>query len=100
MTASRGPVGCVTPPHPLLQAYTYWNWYNYLERRAASLGRRVLRINCDESPVCVYQGSGRGNVFPVQSRATKRKPHQNVPKGLQRTYVTLLAFVCDMTDGR
>lgn len=51
----------------------------------------MLRINFDETAVCLFQGAGRGNVF-----LAKNKPAvQNVPIGKRRTYLTHVAFVCD-----
>ena len=57
-------------------------------------GKQLLRINMDESAVCLFQGRGRGNVF------LKRYEPRTQPASLasQRTYLTLVAFVCDVPD--
>ena len=54
-------------------------------------GKMPLRINVDESSICVFQGGGKGAVFVKQAR-------QKVSKSQKRKNLTLLAFICDRPD--
>ena len=54
--------------------------------------KRVLRINMDETAVCLFQGHGRGNLFLTN---TERAAVQNVPRGKQRMFLTHVAFIRD-----
>lgn len=74
-----------------VKAVAAWQWYNYsCAGVAASAG--VLRINFDETAICLFQGAGRGNVFVRKSPAAMV---QNVTRGRTRTYLTHVAFLCD-----
>ena len=54
-------------------------------------GKAPLRINTDETSICIFQGSRKGAVFV-------KKAKQNVSKSKKRKNLTLLAFICDRTD--
>ena len=83
---------CVRQASPKAEAS--WHFFNHCEQRAATAGRRLLRLNLDESAVCLFQGGGRGNIF-----LAKHEPRvQQASLRAQRTYVTLVAFVCDDLD--
>jgi len=75
----------------LEQAHAVWQWWSYYATQVPD-GKRPLRINMDETAVCVFQGGGgKGNVFIHKTvRAVL-----NVARGPRRTYLTHLAFVCD-----
>ena len=45
-----------------------WQLYNYL-LTSIPAGKRVLRINLDETSICLFQGRVKGNVF-----VSKREP--------------------------
>ena len=96
--AARGAAkgGRKAPPRGPPEAAVFWQWNNYLESRAAYAGQQVLRINMDETPVCPYQGGGSGNKLLHGSTGEHTRPHRmQVPKGLSRTFITFLAFVCN-----
>ena len=76
--------------HDCGKAFAAWQWYNYCASRVPG-GKRILRLNMDETAVCLYQGARRGNVFI--SRATERIQHG--PLGARRTYLSHVAFICD-----
>ena len=59
-------------------------------------GKAVLRINVDETSVCLYQGDVKGTVF-VNKRKRPRggEPSQKASLALKRTCVTHIAFICD-----
>lgn len=79
-------------PLPLMRAKatTAWQWFNHLASRIPAC-KCALRINMDETSVCMWQGNARGNIF-VSKRCL---PTQNVPRSTCRQYMTHLAFVCD-----
>ena len=73
------------------EAIAAWQWWNSC-LADVSTGKRVLRINMDETAVCLFQGHGRGNLFLSN---TDRAAVQNVPRGKQRMFLTHVAFICD-----
>ena len=92
--SEKGAASC--PTRGSLEAAVFWSWNNYLETRAAYAGQQVLRINMDETPVCPFQGGGPGNILLERSTGDHTRPNRmQVPKGLCRTYLTYLAFVCN-----
>ena len=54
-------------------------------------GKTLLRVNLDETPICLFQGHVSGNIFLAKSTTTA----QNVPRWTRRAYLTHVAFVCD-----
>ena len=74
----------------ILEAAAFWQWANYCASRVPA-GRRQLRINFDETAVCLYQGHARGNIFLAKTDQTR----QNVPRWKRRAYLTHVAFACD-----
>ena len=70
-----------------------WQWHNYLCSQVPS-DKRVLRLNLDETSVCLFQGSRFGNLFT--NKATQ--PPVHVPHSKKRTYLSHVAIVCDDTD--
>ena len=72
------------------KASSNWQWFNYCSK-CVPAHLRLLRLNCDETPICFFQGDGKGNVFlPPKHRA-----RQNVKAGDCRKYCTHVAFICD-----
>ena len=67
-----------------------WQWWNYCCGEIQA-GKRPLRINMDETAVCLFQGKGPGNIFIAPSTEIV----QNVPRSVRRTHLTHVAFVCD-----
>lgn len=57
-------------------------------------GKQIVRLNLDETSVCVFQGGGAGNVFVNKRRA----PVESVPAGKRRRCMTHVALVCDRAD--
>ena len=54
------------------KATAAWQLFNYAEGEATARGRNLLRVNLDETMVCLYPGRGRGAVF-VPKEAIKQK---------------------------
>ena len=72
------------------KAYSVWQWFNYYSKGVPD-GRRLLRLNMDETSVCLFQGEGKGDVF----LAKQHRVRQNVKAGDCRKYFTHVAFICD-----
>ena len=72
------------------KALASWQWFNYVAG-AVQRGRRLLRINVDETAICLFQGGGRGNVFLKKAEDC----HQHASLSQRRTYLTHVAFICD-----
>jgi hypothetical protein len=60
---------------------------------AASRGLTVLRVNLDETSVCLYPGSARGSVFV--SRKRMRDGNGRVAKWKRRCCLTHVGLICD-----
>ena len=65
-----------------------WQWYNFVERSVPPT-RQVLRINLDETAVCLHPDTDKGNVFITT------RPVYRVQRWKTRTYFTHVAIVCD-----
>ena len=75
-----------------------WQWWNFHKASVAE-GKRVLRVNCDETSVALFQGDGKGNVFfSKKRRLPQTEPVQRVTRAKMRGAFTHLAFVCDRSD--
>jgi hypothetical protein len=88
------------PPHRQTQptqATSAWQWYNHAEVLAAARGKTLLRINVDETAVCLHPGSGKGAVF-VTKRWLRCGGGQHVPKWKRRRYMSHIAVICDRAD--
>ena len=75
-----------------LQARASWRWWNFYEDRVVA-PRVMLKMNLDETSLCVHQGGLRGTIFLPHAR--RRELGQRVSKGKRRTNVTLVAIICD-----
>ena len=62
----------------------------------ASSETPVLRINLDETSLCVHQSSSRGILCVDRSTARGLKRH--VPRGARRLCLTYVAAICDRDD--
>ena len=58
-------------------------------------GKVPLRINLDETSICLYQGEGKGTIIADKKRS---RPMQNVSRGKRRCCLTHVAFLCDRPD--
>ena len=77
----------------LLQVTAVWKWFNHLSNRPRG-SKEILRLNLDESSICLFQGAGKGNVFV----ARKRRVVQLVAKGKRRSCFTHIAVICDRSE--
>ena len=76
----------------MVQALAAWRWYNYVADQVPA-EKRILRLNIDETSVCLFQGSGRGNVFVSK----KRRVSQHVSRATRRRCMTHVGVICDNT---
>ena len=67
-----------------------WQWYNHLEASVPP-GKTALRINWDETAICLHQGGKKGNIFLCKGHNAV----QQGTKAARRAYVTQVALVCD-----
>ena len=75
-----------------------WQWFNFLAAQVPS-GKTVLKINLDETAICLYQGEGKGNILLSKKRPRgEAEVVQRVPHSRRRTYLTHVAFVCDQAE--
>ena len=59
-------------------------------------GRRVLRLNLDETSVCLYQGGGKGTLFHSRRGQDPRgEPVQVASRQQRRACMTHVAIICD-----
>jgi hypothetical protein len=59
----------------------------------------VLRINLDETSVCLFQGDQKGNVFFVDKRrGAEGQPVQRVSRSKRRCCLTHIGLICDRPD--
>ena len=74
-----------------------WQWWNFC---TASIphGKRLLKINVDETSICLFQGNVKGNVLVSKKRRREDGPVQRIPRSRRRCYLTHVAFVCDQPE--
>ena len=73
-----------------LKAEAVWQWHNHLESKVEG-GRRLVRINLDETALCLFQDDKKGNVFVRKGHNSSQKANL-APR---RAYITHVAMVCD-----
>ena len=61
-------------------------------------GRSILKVNLDETAVCIFQGGAKGNVLLSKRHLRGHRLVQKVPRGRTRTYLTHVAFICDQPE--
>jgi hypothetical protein len=73
-----------------------WQWWNHA-RAQIGAGRQPLRINLDETAICLYQGDVKGTVFACKRRQ-RDEAVQRVGRGKRRCYMTHVGVICDRPD--
>ena len=80
------------------QALAAWQWFNCLSTKIP-VGKTVLRINMDETSVCLWQGHGKGTVlFRKRRDPPGAEPVQRADRRKRRTCLTYVAFICDRPE--
>ena len=77
------------PPTRILQALAAWQWYNFAASNVPA-GKQVLRMNLDETALCLHQGPAHGNVFAAHRTAQRTSK--------RRAYMTHVAVICDQRE--
>lgn len=77
------------------QALAVWQWWRYCGDQLPA-GKAFLRINLDETSVCLFQGGGKGTVFVKKSEG--KKPKQKVSRGKRRCCLTHVGLICDRSE--
>ncbi len=71
-----------------------WKWYNWVAASCPQ-DRKVLRVNLDESSICLHQGMGRGNVVTSHRESVfNLEPFQKVNRTKHRTNFTYIGIIC------
>ena len=79
------------------QAAAAWQWFNYYSREVQP-GKQILRINLDETSVCLFQGDRKGTVFVHKKRLREDEPVQRIPRWKRRCCLTHIAVICDSPE--
>ena len=74
------------------QVQAVWQWYNYLTA-AVPAGKRVLRLNLDETSLCLHQARPQGIICLDRKRC--RSLAQPVPHAKRRRYMSYISIICD-----
>ena len=69
-----------------------WRWWNHLESQSAAAGKKVLRINVDETNIARAYDSKKGLVLTTRHR---RKPVLLQQPQQTRGSFSHVAFICD-----
>ena len=77
----------------LAQANAVWQWWNFYACNLPD-GADMLRINLDETSICLFHGCAMGTVFVSQKRR-RAALSQNASRGTRRSYLTYVAVICD-----
>ena len=73
-----------------------WQWWNFYEKHTVD-GKPILRINLDETSVCVFQGGARGTVF-VSKKRCRATLKQAASRKERRSFLTHVAVICDRPE--
>ena len=97
---SVAPLGSILRPGwPLSgappQARVFWQWDNFHERQAAEQGKTLVRLNMDETSVCLAQTPARGLILRSVLHRVSARPRLAASLGQQRTYLSYVAFATD-----
>lgn len=74
-----------------------WQWWNFCAAQIPG-GKSVLKINVDETSICLFQGNVKGNILFSKKRPRDEEPVQRMPRSRRRCCLTHVAFVCDQPE--
>ena len=82
----------------MTEAGALWQWWNCAASHVPP-GFVLLRINLDETSICLFQGSGKGAVaFRKGKQCPSEEPVQGVARSTKRSCLTHIGLVCDRPD--
>ena len=73
-----------------------WQWWNHCLAKVPP-GTTALRINLDETSVCLFQGDAKGHVF-ANKRQHPDGYAQRAPRSKRRSCLTHVGIICDRLD--
>jgi hypothetical protein len=73
-----------------------WRWWQACRSKVPD-SKAALRMNLDETSVCLYQGDCKGTVFATKGLKRKR-PVQKVSRAKRRCCLTHVGLVCDSVE--
>ena len=73
-----------------------WQWWSYCCSQVPA-GKLPLRVNLDETSICLLQGDCKGTVF-ISKKRQREESVQRVPRSKRRCCLTHVAFVCDRPE--
>lgn len=79
-----------------MQALTAWRWWNFYVSSIPS-PKRPLRLNLDETALCLHPGAMPGNIFPSKKRPRGECAHL-VSLSKRRCYATHVGLICDQPE--
>ena len=79
------------------EAFVAWKWFNAVTVYCPP-DRKLLRINVDETSICLFQGDTSGTVIKNPKAAGMRLFANMTPRSKARTFMTHVAFSCDSTE--
>lgn len=76
-----------------------WQWWNYAVSRVPA-GKDVLKLNLDETSVCLFQGGAKGTLMVSQRRLgdRPREPVQHASPSNRRACLTHIGLICNRPD--
>ena len=73
-----------------------WRWWQACRSKVPD-SKAALRMNLDETSVCLYQGESKGTVFATKGRKRK-EPVQKVSRAKRRCCLTHVRLMCDSVE--
>ena len=76
-----------------------WQWWNYAVSRVPA-GKEALKLNLDETSVCLFQGGAKGALMVSQRRLGDRPPElvQHASASNRRACLTHIGLICNRPD--
>jgi hypothetical protein len=71
-----------------------WRWWQACRSKVPD-SKVLLRMNMDETSVCLYQGEGKGTVFASKGR---KPPVQKASRAKRRCCLTHVGLICDSAE--
>ena len=87
-------VSVIGPFRTHIEAMATWQWWNYVSCQFSD-SREIIRLNMDETSVCLFPGLRKGAIFIDKKR---RPPVCKTPSSKRRCCMTYITFVCDRPD--
>lgn len=90
--------GSLFPCPSMSQAHGFWQWRDFLVRRAVLSGRQPLLVNLDETSVCRALPDAKGLIVSKRWWPGTTRPSQDVSRKDPRSYVSHVAMCTHRSD--